>query len=150
MVNVPSAFLYQPSYAAVTLRPRSARGSSGSDAGACPAPAGTQLASARATPRTETDCLACIRLLPLSACNEPMFQYNQPCVNQPARRGLIIDPVSKPIGLAASLLVRVGLVGVCLAGVCPAGVSVTTTIAGQTAAPSLPATYVTGAELMTA
>jgi mannose-6-phosphate isomerase-like protein (cupin superfamily) len=56
----------------------------------------------------------------------------------------------KPIGLAPFFLLRVGLVGVCLVGMCLAGVSVTTTIAGQTPAPSLPATYATGAELMTA
>jgi glc operon protein GlcG len=51
----------------------------------------------------------------------------------------------KHIGLAPFVLVRAGLVGVCLAVV-----SVTTTVAGQTPAPSLPATYATSAELMTA
>jgi glc operon protein GlcG len=61
----------------------------------------------------------------------------------------------KHIGLAPLVLVRVGLVGVCLAGVCLAGVclagvSVTAMIAAQTPAPSLPATYATSAELMTA
>jgi len=51
----------------------------------------------------------------------------------------------KPVGVAPVVLVAVGLLGVCLAGV-----SVTTTIAGQTPSPSLPATYATSAELMTA
>src|SRR6266851_1229532 len=83
-----------------------------------------------------------------------MFEHNQVGVNrlQPVRPsggpGLIIGSMLTHMGLVPFALVRVGLAG-WLAGVCLAGVSATT-IAGQTPAASLPATYATGAELMTA